>query len=32
VVEWASLHKQELLENWNSMQESGKYSRIKPLI
>ncbi|GMO12931.1 MAG: DUF4160 domain-containing protein [Treponemataceae bacterium] len=32
VVEWASLHKQELIEDWNSIQGTGKCFKIKPLI
>jgi hypothetical protein len=32
VIEWASLHKQELIEDWNSIQETGKYFKIEPLI
>ena len=32
VVEWASLHKQELMENWNMVQTVGKYNKTKPLV
>jgi hypothetical protein len=32
VVEWAQDHKGELLENWNSLEETGKYRKIKPLV
>ena len=32
VMEWADLHKAELLENWNSIKESGKYTKIAPLV
>ena len=32
VVEWTSLHKQELLEDWNMIQATGKHFKIKPLI
>lgn len=32
VVEWAELHQQELLENWESMQTTTKYRKITPLI
>jgi len=32
VMEWADLHKAELLENWNSVQESGKFTKIAPLV
>lgn len=31
VVEWASLHQAELLENWESIKKSGAYHRIEPL-
>ncbi len=32
VVEWAMEHKQELLDNWESLQTTGKYRKIKPLV
>jgi hypothetical protein len=32
VMEWAGLHKEELMENWNLLQISGKYNKIEPLI
>jgi len=32
VVEWASLHKQELISNWNMLQSVGKYFKITPLV
>ncbi len=32
VVEWAEEHKSELMENWNSMKESGDYRKIEPLV
>ena len=32
VVEWASLHKQELTENWNMIQSMGKFNKIEPLV
>jgi len=32
VIEWASLHKQELIENWNMLQTAGKISKIEPLV
>ncbi len=25
-------HKEELLDNWNKLQETGKYKKIKPLV
>ena len=31
VIEWAKIHKNELLENWNMLEETGKYFEIKPL-
>ncbi|MDR1930772.1 MAG: DUF4160 domain-containing protein [Treponema sp.] len=30
-MEWANLHKEELLENWNMIQKDGKYFKIEPL-
>ena len=32
VVEWAGLHKAELLENWNLVKENGKWYKIDPLV
>lgn len=32
VVEWAQDHQQELLENWNSIQATGEYHKITPLV
>ena len=32
VVEWAQEHQQELLENWNSIKQSGSYHKIEPLV
>ena len=32
VVEWAELHKKELLENWDMVQKTGNYFKIKPLV
>lgn len=31
VVEWASLHQAELLDNWESLRSSGSYRCIEPL-
>ena len=33
VIEWASMHQEELLENWNSLSNSdnGTYNKIEPL-
>ena len=30
-IEWARLHQNELLENWNMVKETGKYFKIDPL-
>ena len=30
-MEWARLHQAELLENWKTVQENGKFYRISPL-
>jgi len=32
VIEWAEDHQEELLQNWNSMKETGEYKRIEPLV
>jgi len=32
VIEWAGLHKDELLENWNMVKETGKWFKIEPLV
>ena len=31
VLEWANEHRNELLNNWNSLQTTGDYSKIDPL-
>ena len=31
-LEWAELHKDELMEDWNLIQKTGKYNKIKPLV
>jgi hypothetical protein len=31
VMEWASLHKAELLENWNAIRKDGTFFKIEPL-
>ncbi len=31
VIEWYELHKEELLENWNSIEKTGNFNKIKPL-
>jgi Domain of unknown function (DUF4160) len=32
VVEWAQEHQEELINDWNSIKETGKYEKIKPLV
>jgi hypothetical protein len=32
VIEWGELHKNELLENWNSVKQNGKWFKIEPLV
>jgi hypothetical protein len=32
VIEWASEHQQELLDNWNDLKETGHFHKIKPLV
>lgn len=32
VLEWAHLHRQELLANWNSLQSTGTFNKIEPLV
>jgi hypothetical protein len=32
VVEWASMHKQELASDWDMIQATGKYLKIQPLV
>jgi len=32
VIEWASEHQAELLENWNALRTTGQFHRIAPLI
>ena len=31
-LEWAGLHKEELLDDWNLMQTTGKFNKIQPLV
>lgn len=31
VIEWATLHKQELLDNWNSLTKNGIYKKNRPI-
>lgn len=32
VVEWTSIHKNELIKNWNNLIKNGTFNKIKPLI
>ncbi len=32
VVEWAQEHQDDLLDNWNSIKETGSYHKIDPLV
>ncbi|MDR2428503.1 MAG: DUF4160 domain-containing protein [Candidatus Margulisbacteria bacterium] len=32
VVEWADLHKKELMADWEMIRKTGKYNKIAPLI
>jgi len=32
IVEWAQENQDELLKNWNTLQEEGKYHKIRPLV
>jgi len=32
VIEWASLHQSELMENWDSLRKDGVFNKIEPLI
>ncbi|MDR0551364.1 MAG: DUF4160 domain-containing protein [Spirochaetaceae bacterium] len=31
-IEWANLHKKELMDNWNIVQKDGKFFKIEPLV
>jgi len=31
VLEWYEIHKEELIDNWNSLIETGEYNKISPL-
>jgi len=31
VMEWYEIHTDELLDNWNSMRETGEFTKIPPL-
>ena len=32
VIEWAGLHKNELMDNWDMIKETGKWYKIEPLV
>ena len=32
VVEWAEIHRRELMDNWHSLQTNGTCNKIKPLV
>ena len=32
VMEWVSMHENELLDNWQVLKENGKCKKIKPLV
>jgi hypothetical protein len=32
ILEWANNHRDELMANWNSLRETGKYQKIKPMV
>jgi hypothetical protein len=32
IIEWAELHKEELMRNWNMVKTTGKYYKIDPLV
>jgi len=32
VMEWADLHKEELINNWNLIKATGDFNKIQPLI
>jgi hypothetical protein len=32
VIEWAGIHKNELLEDWELLKNTGNYKKIEPLI
>ena len=31
-LEWAGLHKEELLDDWNLIKTTGKFNKIQPLV
>lgn len=32
VIEWAEMHQQELLENWEALKTTGTFNKINPLV
>jgi hypothetical protein len=32
VMDWAELHRAELMENWNRMRQTGQFEKINPLV
>ncbi len=32
IVEWASEHSDELMENWETLRNTGEYHKIQPLV
>ena len=32
VIEWAELHKEELIRNWDMVKDTGKFFKIEPLV
>lgn len=32
VIEWASIHKEELINNWNNIIKTGTFNKIDPLV
>jgi len=32
VIEWAELHKEKLIQNWDMVKTTGKYFKIEPLV
>ena len=32
VIEWAELHKEELMQDWDMVQDTGKFLKINPLV
>jgi hypothetical protein len=32
IIEWAEIHKQELMDDWESIKNDGTFKKINPLI